>query len=317
MMIERCYTVDGDTKNLIEEDWDILIILDACRYDFFKDVYRNYLDGDVKKALSPAIHTMDWLNKVFPDFYDDVVYISANPYINSRIEVTDPSGNKFSGKNHFLKVINVWKWGWDKNMGTVHPSNVNKALFKAKDNHKNKRFILHYIQPHAPYISENYAHYIPSIKSVEATWINKERNIIESINIRSLGRKVIQKTLGLDITWKIGKLLNLSIDSQVGAIGYKEGMKGLRNAYKENLEVVLESVVELLEHVSGNILITADHGEYLGESGRYGHGIVPRRPPIVEVPWLTISRGESEEKVVGERVLLKDRIKMLKRMGNL
>jgi len=126
------YKVDGKAKNLLEEKWDFLIILDACRYDYFKDVYRNYLDGNVKKAISPALHTMDWLNKVFTGFYDDIVYISANPYINSKIEVTDPHGNKYKGKKHFFKIIDVWKWGWDSKLGTVPPGEVNKAVVKVK-----------------------------------------------------------------------------------------------------------------------------------------------------------------------------------------
>ena len=29
-------------QNLFNEDWDTLIILDACRYDFFEKVYRDY-----------------------------------------------------------------------------------------------------------------------------------------------------------------------------------------------------------------------------------------------------------------------------------
>jgi len=319
-MSEWHYKVDGKTKNLLEEKWDFLIILDACRYDYFKDVYRNYLDGNVKKAISPAIHTMDWLNKVFPNYYDNIVYISANPYINSKIEVTDPDGNKYKGKKHFFKIIDVWKWGWDSKLGTVPPGEVNKAVVKVKDNYRNKRFIVHYIQPHAPYISKNYAPYIPAMKSVEETWTIRQsgsRMKKTNINIRTLGRKVIQGVFGLEVAWKIGKLLNLPIDSQVGAIGYNEGIKGLRRAYKENLEVVLESVAELLEHVSGTILITADHGEYLGENGRYGHGLVPRRPPIVEVPWLIIEKEESKQREVSDKELIKERIKRLRRTGKI
>ncbi len=32
-------------QDIIEEDWDNLIILDACRYDFFERVYKDYLAG--------------------------------------------------------------------------------------------------------------------------------------------------------------------------------------------------------------------------------------------------------------------------------
>ena len=316
-MTERYYKVDGEVKNLLEENWDFLIILDACRYDFFEDLYRNYLDGELKKTISPATTTMEWLNKVFPDFYDDIVYVSANPYINSRIEVTDQYGLKFNGKKHF-KVVDVWKWGWDNKLGTIPPGEVNKAVFKAKDNYKNKRFILHYIQPHEPYISKNYIHYIPENYAEKR---GKTNRIIDgktekaSVDIRASIGKTIQKIFGIEGRWKISNLLGISPFSQSDSIGYKEGMKGLRNAYKENLEVVLESVAELLEHISGNILITADHGEYLGENGRYGHGLVPRRSPIIEVPWLIIEKEKSKQREVSDKEIIKERIKMLKKIG--
>lgn len=282
------YKVDGKTKNLLEENWDILIILDACRYDFFADLYRNYLGGELKKAVSPATTTMEWLNKIFTGFYDDIVYISANPYINSKMEVTDQYNLKFNGKKHF-EVVDVWIRGWDNNLGTVPPNELNKALFKAKNKYKNKRFILHYIQPHEPYISKNYIQYIPKSyveKRGEAHGLIDKKINKKTTNARNSTGKLIQKIFGIEGRWKISNLLGISPFSQPDSIGYKEGMNGLRNAYKENLEVALKSVGELLENISGNILITADHGEYLGENRRYGHGLVPRRPPIVDVPWL-------------------------------
>ena len=319
-MTRECYKVDGGIKNLLEENWDYLIILDACRYDYFKEIYGNYLDGEVKMAISPATTTMQWLNNVFTGFYDDIVYVSANPYINSKIEVTDQYSLKFNGKKHFFKVVDVWKWGWDNNLGTILPSEVNKATSKAKADYKNKRFILHYIQPHEPYIGKNYINYISENYAKKR---GKTNRIIDgktkkaNIDIRASAGRTIQKIFGIEGRWKISNLLGIAPLSQPDSIGYKEGINGLRNAYKENLEVVLESVAELLEHVSGNILITADHGEYLGENGRYGHGLVPRRPPIVEVPWLIIENEKSRERIVSEKETLKDRIKMLKRTENI
>ena len=130
------YDLDGETKNVLEEVWDCLIILDAARFDFFRDVYKNYLGGDLKKAVSPATTTMMWLNNVFKDFYDDIVYVSANPYINSRIEVTDQYGFKFDGKRHFFKVIDVWKFGWSERLGSVPPNSVNDAIFRIKKKYR-------------------------------------------------------------------------------------------------------------------------------------------------------------------------------------
>ena len=317
------YELDGKTKNVLEEDWDYLIILDACRFDFFKDLYRNYLDGDLKKAISPATTTMMWLNRVFKDFYEDIVYVSANPYINSKIEVRDQYGFKFDGKKHFFKVADVWKFGWDKQLGTVPPNSVNDAIFKIKGNYKNKRFILHYMQPHEPYISTDYIRYIKEeyIKRREEE-SNRRFNGKTEVPIKKAIRKIryfagktISKSFGVEVAWKITKLVQGSPASQPISIYSEEGMKGLRNAYRENLRCVLESVAVLLENISGNILVTADHGEYLGEHGKYGHGLVPRYPPIIEVPWLIIEENKPKQKKVIEKEIIKERIKGLKERG--
>ena len=134
-------------EDLIQKvNWNVLIILDACRYDYFKKVYKDYLDGDVKKVLSPATRTIPWLKNVFHGRYDDIVYVSANPYINSIKELQG-----FDAKRHFLKIIDVWNWWWDEERDVVHPSKVNQASLEAKSDHPHKRLIIHYIQPHAPY----------------------------------------------------------------------------------------------------------------------------------------------------------------------
>ena len=41
-------------QNFFEEDWDHAIILDAARYDVFKEVYEDYFDGELEKRRSPA-----------------------------------------------------------------------------------------------------------------------------------------------------------------------------------------------------------------------------------------------------------------------
>ena len=50
MNMNSYYIVDGKKINLVEESWNYLIILDACRYDFFKKVYKKYLECEVKKG---------------------------------------------------------------------------------------------------------------------------------------------------------------------------------------------------------------------------------------------------------------------------
>jgi hypothetical protein len=77
----------------------------------------------------------------------------------------------------------------------------------------------------------------------------------------------------------------------------------LRRAYAENLDRVLPEVERLLGELEGRTVVTADHGELLGDVTRpvpvreYGHHIGLYADELVEVPWLVHESGERREVV--------------------
>lgn len=314
------YIVNGKYINLLEEDWDYLIILDACRYDFFKQMYKKYLKkGYLKKAVSPATFTPDWLNKIFGKlYYKNIIYISANPFINSKYI------GEFSMRKYFFKIIDVWKSGWKEKFGSVPPNELNKAFFKLKDVYKDKRVILHYIQPHQPYIGKKYRRYI-SKKQEKSKLTNRQNQAIQKIKNQIID--IFIKIFGVTFIWKISFLIPFLPKNQLSSIYAEEGWMGLKKAYQENLELVLKSVKELLDKIpSGKIIITADHGEFLGEYGLYEHPDKIRRPENTEVPWLEINKGKrkikkdekikdaqqkTEETSKADEKLIKERLKAL------
>jgi len=122
--------------------WDTVIILDACRYDFYK------LIRPCQLGISPGKDTCTSIPKMFPHRYSDVVYISANPYINSKLGHEMLKG--WIPRQHFFKVIDVWDWGWDEELGTVHPAYVEYEAIKWQK--RGFRTVVHFIQPHGPYV---------------------------------------------------------------------------------------------------------------------------------------------------------------------
>ena len=57
----------------------------------------------------------------------------------------------------------------------------------------------------------------------------------------------------------------------------------------KDLKLGLKYVKNLIEEYSNKkIIITADHGELLGEDGNYGHRGTRRHKHIVEVPWFEV-----------------------------
>jgi hypothetical protein len=93
----------------MQESWDYLIILDACRYDCFEEVWENYFKGSLEKRIAAGSSTKEWRDRSFPGCYDDVLYVSANPFVNSLAAVKG-----FAGTEHFCKVYDLWRENWDQ-----------------------------------------------------------------------------------------------------------------------------------------------------------------------------------------------------------
>lgn len=274
--------------NIMDEEWDYLIILDACRYDYFYKNFKKYLRGKLIKILSTASHTLEWCEESFTEYYNDVIYISANPIINSKIEVKG-----FKAKNHFFKIIDVWDWGWNEKLGTVQPKKVNEAVLKFKDIYPDKKFIIHYLQPHEPYLGS--IHSIGFLRPMTGTILKGLQsdgihNFLELLIkiLTFLAKKL--KLLGNRPSWKIRELLNLSPSTPMDAIRRKTGDAGLRLSYEKNLKIVLENVKNLVGELSGTIIITSDHGELLGEKGNYSHGPNFIDPLLKEIPWFIVEK---------------------------
>ncbi|MFB6199963.1 MAG: hypothetical protein ABEJ83_03725 [Candidatus Nanohaloarchaea archaeon] len=69
----------------------------------------------------------------------------------------------------------------------------------------------------------------------------------------------------------------------------KEGelsLRELREGYKNNLDTAKEYVEKLNKELEGKTIITADHGDFLGENGLFGHDFEGSNAKILrKVPW--------------------------------
>ena len=170
-------------------------------------------------------------------------------------------------------TINVWlDEGWDDETGTVRAETMTEAALNAVDQFPHKRLVVHYMQPHYPFVP------------AETDFDKDHLQQIDGDSDGPTGENVWNQ--------KFTGELDISRDD-------------LWSIYIENLEYALEHVAELLEAFSGKAVVTSDHGNYVGEraspipSREYGH---PRRlydEPVVRVPWLEHERGERREIRVG------------------
>jgi hypothetical protein len=116
--------------------------------------------------------------------------------------------------------------------------------------------------------------------------------------------------------WILREKLHLPPASPMDAFRRLYGIRGLIRAYIINLKLVLENVAILVQNIltdnpKARIVITSDHGELLGENGKFGHGI--EHPIVRVIPWFEVERCMKDVKdqsiaryeIVRERIIRK------------
>ena len=238
----------GTGSRVMEEDWDTLILLDACRYDMFER--QVPFDGRLESRISLGSTSEEFLRRNFEDGqFHDTVYVNANVYF--------PKVGLDQDRT-FHAVIDLLD-EWDEDLEIAHPETVTNAAKGAHKQYPNKRIIVHYMQPHLPFIG----------------------------------------TRGLEIRDKLGQRNGwIPLRNGEASVSLDEFWEG----YDENLEIAFEYVTELLNEIDGRIVISADHGNMIGErqgpiptKRHYGHPWGVYTPELVRVPWFIIQDDERRE----------------------
>lgn len=263
--------------DVIDEDWDTLIILDGCRYDLFAEVCE--LSGTLEKRTSHGTESSEFIEKNFSERQlHDTIYVSANPYTRLLDDRT------------FYKIINLLENGWDQEYHTVLPETVTKQVLNIIKEHPDKRLIAHYMQPHYPFIGDHG-------QTISHKGITAQQDTTDE-----------HASVWKRLQW--GELSSETVE----------------DAYRENLEVVLESVETLCTNLPGKTVITSDHGNLLGDwvgpipTRAYGHPHNLYTKHLVEVPWFVIESEtrrsvRSEAPVTDERVADKNVDDRLRHLG--
>lgn len=233
---------DSEAEGIFDtEDWDNLIILDACRHDLYEEVRG---DADYRYTLGSS--SSDYMARNFSKGeYSDIVYISANPHIhNSQFE--NLTGRK--PEEVFHEVFHTYQTDWDEEEGTVMPQSVVRDALTAERLFPGKKKIIHFMQPHHPFIGHDY-----------------------EVETEGFPSDVISGETPQNI-WE---------HAERGRISNEEIWRG----YKKTLELVLQHVAELKEKLEGKTIITADHGNFVGEHGLYAHPEGSDAKVVRKVPW--------------------------------
>ncbi|MFC6890322.1 hypothetical protein [Halorubrum trueperi] len=121
-----------DGVDIFSKDWDYLILLDACRYDAFSE--HVDLPGELESQTSKGSSSVEFIHGNFADReLHDVVYVTANPWFERLVDSINASVH-----GHIYCDF--------------EPDNVTSAVLDAAEEYPNKRILVHYMQPHFPYL---------------------------------------------------------------------------------------------------------------------------------------------------------------------
>lgn len=133
-------------ENILDRDWDNLIILDACRYDYFEQ-YANCLPGQLSSMTSVGSGTPEFIRGTFSGRSEfDLVYISANPWWSLLADQINSKVYKFISLEEFDCQDDVFD--------VELPNTVAEYALDAADSYPRKRLLIHFNQPHFPHIGE-------------------------------------------------------------------------------------------------------------------------------------------------------------------
>ena len=122
---------------MMDEEWDNLVLLDACRYDDFVSVSR--LPGTTRPRASLASTSAEWYEENVGDReWFETVCVTANPH-------SEPFADRFHSFEQLYSERH-----WDRELRTVPPSVVAANTREAMARYPHKRLLVHFMQPHLP-----------------------------------------------------------------------------------------------------------------------------------------------------------------------
>jgi hypothetical protein len=111
-----------EAVRVMEEDWDTMIVLDACRADYFERVADLERLDEYESRISLGSHSSEWTRRNFAgQEFGDTVYISANPHTSLVAGAA------------FHHIDELWTRAFDEEHGVVLPDAVCEAAIEANE----------------------------------------------------------------------------------------------------------------------------------------------------------------------------------------
>jgi len=135
------------SESIYNREWDLLIILDACRVDLLHEVAEEYeFISSIETIYSLGADSTEWMEKNFTkkEYTTEVqntCYITGNPHTEM-----------LSSTDRFGYVDEVWRSAFDYEKGFMPPRPITERAVSTGRTQEWDRVIVHYMQPHFPSI---------------------------------------------------------------------------------------------------------------------------------------------------------------------
>lgn len=271
-------------RNIYSAEWDICIVLDSARYDMLRDALTERATAAQTDAVwSRGSITTEWLSQTFRSPYEqaiaDTTLVTASP--------------------HSQTVFGDGDWLTNSgSVGVPYPANPAVGL--------------------------------DAFDGVHELWRSHagEHGAVGPATMRDATIEAHQQAGGRVVAhWLQPHEPFIAPDAEIVGGGPTEtnvwdGLNSGRyeaeevwQSYRATLDWGLDYVFDVLESVDADVLITADHGNAMGELGVYGHPFGWLQPAVRRVPWLetratqlhdtepdVLSGGERQKSSVDEQL---------------
>lgn len=136
----------GYGTNVYDREWDVLVVLDACRADLLQSVAHDvaFLEA-VETVRSVGSSSSEWLENTF----------QGRPETARTGMVTGNTWtDRYLDADAFAFLDEVWKYAWDDEQGTVPAEAVTDRAIAATRTRDPEWLVVHYMQPHHPFVAD-------------------------------------------------------------------------------------------------------------------------------------------------------------------
>lgn len=154
--------------NIYDENWDLLIVLDGCRTDVIREISDEYSFIDtIDIRWSIGSHSREWIANTFVESkleeIQNTAIVSGNPHFdtvcqNRTFPPKETVPFEFSrwdtvDSSSFQSIDSLWQTHRSEGIGVPPRPITDRAIQRSRNQHVDY-LIVHYMQPHIPYIAD-------------------------------------------------------------------------------------------------------------------------------------------------------------------